>query len=187
MSRLLAQAKLLDQLVIFAGILALEIIEQLAALVDHFKQAAPGVMILHVRLEVVGKSVDAGREQRNLNLRRPRVARRPLMLLDDLRLFYNAYPHSLLSLCLFAKGGHFTLKSESSTSNSSANQAQLDATRRLGRSTPAASISPVPRNRPSSPKTTTLPFSELTETAWPCRNLAASCASSAKRGRRPSS
>src|SRR5438128_7197152 len=95
---LLAQAKLLDQLVIFPGVPALEIVEQLATLVDHFQQAAPGMVILDVRLEVVGQPVDAGRKQGDLHFRGTRIAGGALVLLDDLRFLRNACRHALSSL-----------------------------------------------------------------------------------------
>jgi hypothetical protein len=50
-----------------------------------------------VRLEVVGQPVYPGRKQGDLHFRRPRIARCALVLLDDLRLFRNAYPHALFS------------------------------------------------------------------------------------------
>src|SRR6267142_466384 len=81
----LAQAKLLDQLVILSVVLPLEVIEHLAALADELQQSAPRMVILDVRLEVIGQPVDAGREQRHLDFRGTRVTRGTLELLDDLR------------------------------------------------------------------------------------------------------
>jgi hypothetical protein len=94
---LLAQAKLLDQLVIFSVVLPLEVIEYLAALAHHLQQPAPRMMVLDVRFEVVGQPVYPGREQCDLHFRGTRIARRTLMLLDDLRPLRNAYPHALIS------------------------------------------------------------------------------------------
>src|SRR5260221_9177538 len=96
--KLLAQAKLLDQLVIFPVVLSLEVVEDLAALAHHLEQPAPRMMVLDVRLEVVGQPVYPGREQCDLHFRGTRIARHALVLLDDLRLLRNAYPHALLSL-----------------------------------------------------------------------------------------
>jgi hypothetical protein len=45
------------------------------------------VVILDVRLEVAGQAIDAGRQQRDLNLRGAGIARGALVLLEDLRLF----------------------------------------------------------------------------------------------------
>jgi hypothetical protein len=51
-------------------------------------------MVLDVGLEVIGQAVDAGREQRDLHLRRAGVARLALVMLDDLRLFDGGYSHA---------------------------------------------------------------------------------------------
>src|SRR5882672_2783052 len=92
----LAQAKLLDQLVILFVVLPLEVVEHLAALADELEQPAPRMMILDVRLEMIGQAVDAGREQGDLDFRGTRVARGALILLNDLRLFRDGYRHTLL-------------------------------------------------------------------------------------------
>jgi hypothetical protein len=55
------------------------------------------MMVLDVRLEVVGQPVYPGRKQGDLHFRRTRIAHRALVLLDDLRLLRNAYPHALVS------------------------------------------------------------------------------------------
>ena len=92
---LLAQAKLLDQLVIFPVVLSLEVVEYLATLVHHLQQSASRMMVLDVRLEVVGQPVYPGRKQGDLHFRGTRIARCALVLPDDLRLFRNADPHAL--------------------------------------------------------------------------------------------
>jgi hypothetical protein len=97
---LLAQAKLLDQLVIFPVVLSLEVIEYLATLAHHLQQPAPRMVVLDVRLEVVGQPVYPGRKQGDLHFRGTRVARCALVLPDDLRLFRNADPHALALLSL---------------------------------------------------------------------------------------
>jgi len=79
-------------------VFSLEVIEHLAALADELQQPAPRMMVLDVRLEVVGQPVYPGREQCDLHFRGTRIARHALVLLDDLRLLRNAYPHALLSL-----------------------------------------------------------------------------------------
>src|SRR6185436_11175483 len=101
---LLAQAKLLDQLVILPVVLSLEVIEDLATLADHLQQSAPRMMVLDVSLEVVGEPVYPGRQQGDLHFRGTRIARRALVLLDDLRLFRNADPHTLYSFISSRKG-----------------------------------------------------------------------------------
>src|SRR5882672_2297796 len=97
---LLAQAKLLDQLVIFPVVLSLEVIEYLATLAHYLQQPAPRMVVLDVRLEVVGQPVYPCREQGDLHFGGTRVARCALVLPDDLRLFRNADPHALAQLSL---------------------------------------------------------------------------------------
>src|SRR5438876_4477751 len=92
---LLAQAKLLDQLVIFPVVLSLEVIEYLATLAHHLQQSAPRMMLLDVRLEVVGQPVYPACEQGNLHFRGTRIACCALVLPDALRLFSSADRHGL--------------------------------------------------------------------------------------------
>jgi len=66
---LLAQTKLLDQLLIFPCVLALQIVEQLAALTDQLQQTTARMMILHVGLEMIGQPVDSRSKQRDLYFR----------------------------------------------------------------------------------------------------------------------
>src|SRR5437660_11579166 len=95
---LLAEAKLLDQLVIFPIVLSLEVIEYLATLAHHLKQSAPRMVILAVRLDVVGKPVYPGRKQGDLHFRGSRIARCALVLPDGLRFFRDAAPPCLALL-----------------------------------------------------------------------------------------
>ena len=83
---LLPEAETLDQLVVAIGILFPEILEQPAPAPDHLQQAAAGVVVLGVRLEVLGQVRDARREQRDLDLRGPRVGVVGPVLFDDVRL-----------------------------------------------------------------------------------------------------
>src|SRR6516162_7747428 len=71
---LAAQAKALDQLPVALLILLLQIVQQPAPLADHHQQAAAGMEILLVRLEMIGQVLDALGQQRHLNLRRTRIA-----------------------------------------------------------------------------------------------------------------
>ena len=70
---LLAQPETFDQLVVAAGILALEVVEQPPPPADELQKSASGVVILRVRLEVVGQVCDAVSQQRDLDLGRARV------------------------------------------------------------------------------------------------------------------
>src|SRR5262249_49420556 len=54
---LLADAELADQLRVPIGILPLEIVEQTPALAHQLQEAAPRVMVLDVRFEVLGEVV----------------------------------------------------------------------------------------------------------------------------------
>ena len=101
---LLAQSKLLDQLVILPVVLPLEVIEDLATLAHHLQQPAPRMVVFDVRLEVVGQPVYPCRKQGDLHFRGTRIARCALVLPDDLRLFRNADPHTLYSFISSRKG-----------------------------------------------------------------------------------
>ena len=57
---LVAQAETLDQRLITFEILALQVIQQLAALVDHADQTTTRVVILLVAFEVVLQAIDVG-------------------------------------------------------------------------------------------------------------------------------
>src|SRR3989304_4780974 len=50
-------------------ILLSEILQETAARADEHQQAPPGVVILHMQLEVIGQAVDALRQERDLDLR----------------------------------------------------------------------------------------------------------------------
>ena len=65
----LPETKPLNELAVLVSVGALQIIEQLASLTDHPKQAPAGMMILDIALEVIGQPIDAGGEKRNLHFR----------------------------------------------------------------------------------------------------------------------
>ena len=69
-----AQAERVDQLAVAVEVLALQVIEQRAALADHLQQATPAVVVLVVVLQVLGQVRDALGQERDLNLRRTGVA-----------------------------------------------------------------------------------------------------------------
>src|SRR6266487_6204415 len=102
---LLAQSKLLDQLVILPVVLPLEVIEDLATLAHHLQQPAPRMVVFDVRLEVVGQPVYPCRKQGYLHFRGTRIARCALVLPDDLRFFRNADPHALALFISSRKAG----------------------------------------------------------------------------------
>ena len=69
-----------------------EIVEQRTALTDHLEEAAAGVMILLVDLEVLCQVVDALGQQRDLNLGRTCIALVSSILLHDSSFFF--FQHS---------------------------------------------------------------------------------------------
>jgi hypothetical protein len=64
-----AQAETRDEIAVAIDIFALEVVEELAALADHLQQASTGVVVVNMSLEVIGQILDAGRQQRYLDLR----------------------------------------------------------------------------------------------------------------------
>src|ERR1044071_1149444 len=80
---LLAEAELRDEAGVAALVLATEIVEERAALVDQHQKAATAMVVLRMALEVLGQVVDALREDRDLDFRRTGVARTTGMFLDQ--------------------------------------------------------------------------------------------------------
>src|SRR5882672_2146561 len=71
---LFTEAELFDQPAIAVGVARLQIIEQLAAARHHPQKTAARMVILDVILEMVGKTVDARGQERDLDFSRPGVA-----------------------------------------------------------------------------------------------------------------
>jgi len=67
LARLTTEAKALDQRLVTVHVLALEVGQQAATLVDQHQESAAAVMILLVGLEVLGELFDASREQGDLD------------------------------------------------------------------------------------------------------------------------
>src|SRR5438105_2456565 len=78
-----ADAQFLDQRLVARLVGTGEIIEQLASLGYKLEQSTPGVVVLDVGLEMLGQIVDAFRQDRDLHLRRTRVAGLGPIGLDD--------------------------------------------------------------------------------------------------------
>jgi len=72
--RLPTQAEPTDQIVVAFNITSFEILQQTAALRNHFEQSAPRVVVLLMSFEMLGEFVDASRQERDLHLRRPCVS-----------------------------------------------------------------------------------------------------------------
>src|SRR3954449_7373316 len=80
---LLAKAKLGDEAGVAVLVLAAEIIQQRAALVDQHQKTAARMVVLGVGLEVLGEVLDAFGQDRDLDFRRPSVAFALRMFLDE--------------------------------------------------------------------------------------------------------
>ena len=80
---LLAQAELLDELLVAADIVFLDGFEEPLSLPDQLHEAGVGVEILLVVAEMLDEQVDPLRQQGHLDLRRARIGRVGLVLLDD--------------------------------------------------------------------------------------------------------
>ena len=80
---LLAEAELLEDLVVLVEIFALEVIKQLATAGGHLQEAAAGVEVLAVFAEVIGQVIDPGREQRDLDFARTGIGFVRFELGDD--------------------------------------------------------------------------------------------------------
>src|SRR5919198_99991 len=78
-----ADAQLVDERPIALGVLLLDVLEEAPPLADQHQQAPAGVVVLHVRLEVLGEPVDALGQERDLDLGRPGVALVSLELRDQ--------------------------------------------------------------------------------------------------------
>src|SRR5690606_15594338 len=77
------QAELFDQALVALVVLALEIVEQAATLVDQLQQATAAVVVLLVGLEVLGQLHDARGEQGDLDFRRAGIVGAALVVGDD--------------------------------------------------------------------------------------------------------
>ena len=88
MPRLLTDAQSRDDGTVSLDIYLGQVVEQRAALTDHLEEAAAGVMILLVDLEVLGKVVDTLCEQSDLYLGRACVTLVGGVLLHDSELFF---------------------------------------------------------------------------------------------------
>ena len=82
-SALLPDAQLGDQGAITFHVLLLEVIQEAAALTDHFQQAPVGVLILGVGAHMLGEDVDALGENSDLDLGGPGIALMGTVGVDD--------------------------------------------------------------------------------------------------------
>ena len=88
MPRLLTDAQSRDDGTVSLDIYLGQVVEQRAALTDHLEEAAAGVMVLLVDLEVLGEVVDSPGEKSDLYLGRAGVTLMSRILLHDSKLFF---------------------------------------------------------------------------------------------------
>ena len=84
-----AQFQFLRDRLITVQVVVAQILQQTPALADHHQQTASRAVILSVVLQMLGQMIDPLREQRNLHVRRPRVAVVQLERLDGFRLRFH--------------------------------------------------------------------------------------------------
>src|SRR5262245_7582273 len=94
---LFAEAQPLDEVAVLVRVLALQVIEQLAALAHQLEEPAARMEVFDMRLEMLGEAIDALGEQRDLHLGRAGVLAGALVLLNHLLLLYDLQCH-LVSL-----------------------------------------------------------------------------------------
>ncbi len=90
---LATQTQATDEGAVTTGVLTLQVVQQLAALVNHADQTTTGVVVFAVGLEVVLQLVDVGGQQGNLHFRATGIAFSLLVVVNDLGLFFNAQCH----------------------------------------------------------------------------------------------
>src|SRR5690606_4776030 len=91
--RLAAQAEFADQRLVALVVLALEVIQQPATLVDQLEQATAGMVVLLVLGEVLGQVIDAGRPQGTLHCRGTGIVGSTLVLADDASGIFDTESH----------------------------------------------------------------------------------------------
>lgn len=80
---LFTQAEPGDQITVAIYILVLQVIQQLAALIDHTQQTLPGVVVFLVYLEMFGQTGDIRRQQCDLYFRGTGIRCGTLILAND--------------------------------------------------------------------------------------------------------
>ena len=81
--KLLAQTQRSDQGAVALHILLLQVSQHRTALADHLEQAAAGMIVLLVHLEVLGQLMDARGQDRDLDFRGTGVGRVGAVCLDN--------------------------------------------------------------------------------------------------------
>src|SRR5215213_8714340 len=188
---LAADAELLDQRAVARLVLALDVVEERAALGDHLQEATPGMVVLGVGLEVLGQVVDAFGQDCDLDLGRPGVAGLMPMFLDErgLALRRDRHRASFLVGAKEAGPGCRPARSrEMRRAGKSRRETRRLYTKAAGKPVESQAIRPrqtgnLCRAGPVDPVT----HSSTGRTPWPCPRLSPISAPAEKRRCRPSS
>ena len=89
--RLVAEAKIADDLAVSVDVGLLEVREKAPAFSDHLEEAATAVMISGVGLEVIGQMIDPLRKQRNLHVSRTGIPLVKLEIADRFLLAFHIF------------------------------------------------------------------------------------------------
>ena len=95
---LFADAELFNNHAVARDILLHQVIQQIAAMADHFQQAAAGVMVLLVHLQVLGQVVDPLGEDGDLDLGRTGVPLMRRIFLDNRGFFFRQHGFHLFEI-----------------------------------------------------------------------------------------
>ena len=93
-SEIVAQAQSFYDETIAGFVLTVQIRQVTSSLPDQLEQTATGMLIVLVDLEVLDQFVDSSSQQRDLNLRGPRIARVNAVLLYDRFFLFFSKRHS---------------------------------------------------------------------------------------------
>jgi hypothetical protein len=99
--RLLAYSQPLNQTLVSVEVGVFKIIQKSSSLADKLQEAASGMVILDVSLEMLGEVLDPLAEQRNLHLWRAGVRLMKPKLLHDYLTLWLSNPHNLRFFSLF--------------------------------------------------------------------------------------
>src|SRR5581483_1967850 len=100
-------AEPLDQRLVAGFVLPLDVIKERSALRDHFEQAAARMRVLHMRFEMFGEIGDSFGEDRDLHLRRTRIAGLYGIFLHERLLALDADRHRVFPFSLKPAPGSF--------------------------------------------------------------------------------
>src|SRR5215472_17166949 len=93
MGPLAANSQTLDDLLVTPLVLVLDMVEQAPAQAHHLEKAAPRMIVVLVKLEMLREAVDALGQEGDLHLWRPRVVFFGCVLSNDLLLAFGAERH----------------------------------------------------------------------------------------------